>query len=120
MELLDLYLPVLLYVAGIILLIVLIVLGIKLIKILDKVDKVVDNVETKVNSLNTLFEMIDKTSNSINTVVDSTLSAVVGFISGIFNKKNIEEDYYEEKRIWIWKVFSRRCYGCWTWNFICT
>lgn len=95
MELLDLYLPVLLYVAGIILLIVLIVLGIKLIKILDKVDRVVDNIETKVNSLNTAFDMIDKASNGFSLVVDSALSTITSFISGIFNKKKIEEDYYE-------------------------
>ena len=47
MILLDLYLPVLLYVVGIILLIVLIILGIRLIQILNKVDRVVDNVEEK-------------------------------------------------------------------------
>ena len=95
MELLDVYLPVLLYVAGIILLIVLIVLGIKLIMILNKLDRVVDNVETKINSLNTLFEMIDKASNSVSTIVDSFVSNAIGLISRIFNKKNVEEDYYE-------------------------
>ena len=55
MEMLNVILPVLLYVAGIVALIVLTVLGIRLIQILNKVDRVVDNVEEKVNSLNTAF-----------------------------------------------------------------
>ena len=95
MELLDLYLPVLLYVAGIILLIVLIVLGIKLVKILDKVDRVVENVEEKVNSLNTAFEIIDKASNGLAILGDNIVTTVTSFISGIFNKKKLEEDNYE-------------------------
>ena len=94
MELLDLYLPVLLYVAGIILLIVLIILGIKLIKVLDRVDRVVENVEEKVNALNTTFEVSTRATNSISTITDSFGSNAIGFISRIFKKKN-EEDYYE-------------------------
>ena len=45
---LNVILPVLLYVAGIVALIVLTVLGIRLIQILNKVDRVVDNVEAAV------------------------------------------------------------------------
>ena len=95
MELLDLYLPVLLYLAAIILLIVLIVLGIKLIKLLDKVDRVVENVEDKVNSLNTAFEMIDKASNGLSVIADGIITSVTSFIAGLFNKRKLEEDNYE-------------------------
>ena len=95
MVLLDLYLPVLLYIAAIILLSVLIVLGIKLVKILDKVDRLVENVEEKVNSLNTAFEIIDKASNGLAILGDNIVTTVTSFISGIFNKKKLEEDNYE-------------------------
>ena len=45
MEFLSQFLPILLYLAGIVLLVVLIILVIKLIKVVDKVDGVVDNVD---------------------------------------------------------------------------
>ena len=40
-------LPILLYLAGLVLLIVLIIVGIKLIGLLDKFDRIADNVEVK-------------------------------------------------------------------------
>ena len=96
MEFLNLILPVLLYIVGIILLIVLIILGIRLIKILDKVDRVVDNVENKVNSLNAAFDLIGKATDSLSLIGESFIGSLIGFVSGIFSKKNkSEEDYYE-------------------------
>lgn len=96
MEMLNVILPVLLYMAGIILLIVLIILGIRLIQILNKVDRVVDNVEEKVNSFNLAFDVISKATDTLAVVGDSVVGAIAGGISRMFNKKNKkEEDYYE-------------------------
>lgn len=93
---LDAILPVLLYVAGIILLIVLIVLGIRLIQILNKVDRVVDNVEAKVNSLNNAFDVVCKATDTLAVIGDSVVTTVTGVISKFISKKfNKEEDYYE-------------------------
>lgn len=95
---LNVILPVLLYIFGIILLIVLIVLGIRLIAMLEKVDRLVDNVEDKVNSLNGAFALIDKTTDSIALISDSIVNAIAGLIHklvGKKNKKKKEESIYE-------------------------
>ena len=95
MEFLNIILPVLLYIFGIILLIVLIILGIRMIQILDKVDRVVDNVEQKVNSLNGLFSIVDKATDGISMVTEKVVTFATNAISKIFKRKNKEEDIYE-------------------------
>ncbi len=96
MESLNMILPVLLYIAGFILLIVLIILGIRLIQVINKVDKVVDNVEEKVNTLNTAFDVVGKVSDTLSAVGESVITTIVGGISRIFNKRmKKEEDFYE-------------------------
>ena len=96
MDFLNVLLPVLLYVFGIILLIVLIILGIRMIQLLDKVDRVIDNVEAKVNSFNGFFEVLDKTGYGISLIGDKIVTIFTELISKIFNKnKKEEEDIYE-------------------------
>ena len=56
MEFLNEFLPILLYVAGIVLLIVLIILGIKAIKILDNVEDIVEDAQDKLDE----FDLIQK------------------------------------------------------------
>ena len=56
MEFLNEFLPIILYIAGIILLIVLIILGIKCIRILDDVQEVVDDVQEKVDEFSIKLE----------------------------------------------------------------
>lgn len=96
MESLNLFLPVLLYTFGIILLIVLIILGIRLIIILDKFDRVVDNIEGKVNSLNGFFSIIDKAADSIALISDSVVNTVASLVFKIFKKKKGKEDDIDE------------------------
>ena len=96
MEMLNLVLPVLLYVAGIILLVVLTVLGIRLIQVLNKVERVVDNVEDKVNSLNTIFDVVGRATDTLALVGDSVVNGIVSVVTRFFNKRfNKEEDNYE-------------------------
>ena len=96
MDVLDVLLPVLLYIFGIILLIVLIILGIRLIQILNKCEKVIDNVEEKINSFNDVFTVINKLSYGLSMVSDKLISSITNMVSKIFNrKKDKEEDYYE-------------------------
>ena len=92
MDFVNVFLPMTLYICGIILLIVLIVLGIKFIGVLDKVDRVVDNIEDKVNSLNTAFSLIDKTTDSIVGIGNTVLGAVNGLVSRFTRKKVYEEE----------------------------
>ena len=96
MEMLNVILPVLLYVVGIILLVVLTILGVRLIQVLNKVDRVIDNVETKINSFNNAFDVVSKATDTFAVLGDSVINTITGIISRIFNKKlNKEEDYYE-------------------------
>lgn len=94
---LNLILPVLLYVFGIILLIVLIVLGIKLIMMLGKVDRLVDNVEDKVNSLNRAFSLIDKTTDSIALLSDTIVNAIARLVHSLVGKKSNKKSKKEEE-----------------------
>ena len=59
LDFLNVFLPIALYIVGIITLIIIMILGIKLIGVLDKVDRVVDNIEDKVNSLISYFKKIN-------------------------------------------------------------
>ena len=86
------FLPMILYICGIILLIVLIVLGIKLIMILDKVDRVVDNVEEKVNSLNTAFSIIGRTTDGIIGIGNTIVNAVTSLTNKLMKKEKFVEE----------------------------
>ena len=92
MDFVNVFLPMTLYICGIILLIVLIVLGIKFIGVLDKVDRVVDNIEDKANSLNTAFSLINKTTDSIVGIGNTVVGAVNGLVSRFTRKKVYEEE----------------------------
>ena len=95
MEFLSQFLPILLYLAGIVLLVVLIILVIKLIKVVDKVDGVVDNVEGKINSFNGALAVMNKAADGLASISDSVIFGITTAISRIFNKgkkNNNEED----------------------------
>ena len=92
-------LPILLYIAGLVLLIVLIIVGIKLIGLLDKFDRIADNIEVKVSSLDGAFNFVDKFSDSVAMVSDSLVSTTVKLLSNVFGKnksKNIDKEDEDE------------------------
>jgi len=95
MEALNIVLPVLLYIFGIILLIVLIILGIRLIQILNKIDKAVDDTIERINLFNDVLSTLSKAANGVSAVGDKVISGLIGVVSKIFNKNKEEEDYYE-------------------------
>lgn len=92
MEFLNEFLPILLYIAGLVLLIVLIILGIKAIKILDNVEEVVEDVQEKVEEFDGAISLLSKTANSFAGISNSIVSGIVAVITKIFNKKMKEED----------------------------
>lgn len=91
MDFLNVVLPVLLYIFGIILLIVLIILGIRSIQILEKIDRLVDDMENKVRSLDSLFTIIDRTTDGFALITDRFVSVVTSAISRVFKKEKKEE-----------------------------
>ena len=78
----------------IVLVIILIILALKALDTLTKVDAILDNTKKKMESLDGLFNFIDVIDDKLALVTDTIISSVVGFISGIFNKK--KEDDIDE------------------------
>lgn len=91
--LVELLLPLILYVVGIILIIVLIIIGIKSIKILDKVDLIVDSVEERITVFDGALRVIKAAADGVAGISDTIVSAVTSIISKILNNK---KDNYKE------------------------
>jgi len=95
MEFLNEFLPILLYVAGIVLLIVLIILGIKAIKILDDVEDIVEDAQDKLDEFEGAISLLSKTANSFAGISSSIVSGITAAIGKIFSKK-LKEDEEDE------------------------
>ena len=87
---LNTFLPILLYILGIILMVILIILGIKAIQMMDKMDRIMDNIEDKVNSLNGMFAVINKTTDSIDLISSKVVGVVTNTIGRLF-RRNMKE-----------------------------
>lgn len=83
----SLFLQLMLYILGSILLIVLIVLGVKLIITMNKIENIVDDINGKVKSLNGIFSVIDMTTDKLALLSDKTISFISDMIKKIFNKR---------------------------------
>lgn len=95
MELLiNVILPVMLYVVAIILLIILIVVGIKLIKVLDRVDAIAENVEEKIDTFNGALRILKTASDGVANIGESIVCGVSNIVSKFIKNKN--ENYEEE------------------------
>ena len=93
MEFLNILLPTLLYIFGIILLIVLIILGIRTIELLDRVNKLTDDINDKVSSLDNLFSVIDRTTDGISLISEKIINSVSNLIISLVNRKRkVNED----------------------------
>ena len=86
-------LPIILYTLLSILIIVTIVLIYKLTITVDKANIVLDDVYKKVKKLDNLFEIIDKSADTINLVTDKLTGIISNSILRIFKKR--KEDEYE-------------------------
>lgn len=86
-------LPIILYTLLSILIIVTIVLIYKLTITVDKANIVLDDVYKKVKKLDNLFEIIDKSADTINLVTDKITGIISNSILRIFKKR--KEDEYE-------------------------
>lgn len=95
-EVLQIALPLILYLTATILLTFLIVLCIKLIKTMNKVDRIIEDVDKKVKSLDGVFSLIDfctdKISHLTNSLVDRLTNLVIGFGKKKYNNKEDNEN----------------------------
>lgn len=94
MEVASNLLPIILYTLLSILVVFVIVFVYKLIGTVDKANNVLDDVEKKVHKLDNLFEVIDRSADTISTITDSILSIVPVSILKYFRKKR-KDDYDE-------------------------
>ena len=98
MEELLKFLPIVLYILGIILLVVLIILGIKLIRTINRTNDVLDDVYKKSKSLNGLFDTIDAITDTLANVSDNVVGLLSKLFSKIFSiKKKTSHKLKEEK-----------------------
>lgn len=97
MDALNMALPVILYVCGIIALIVLIILGIRLIQVVNKVDNTIDEYMEKLSIFTKSLGSLTKAAAVISKVGDKAISGLTTAVSKVFNKKDKEEeeDYYD-------------------------
>lgn len=96
MDCLNTIFPVILYCLGSILLIVLIILCIKTIFTLKKVDHVVDDVSGKVGKLDGVFNIIDKSTDTVSLISDKVIDSISNLIGKIFSKKKKKEEKIDE------------------------
>ena len=100
MAFLQEFLPIVLFVLGIVLLVVLIILAVRMLDTVDKVNRILDSVDAKVNSLNGVFRIVDKFSENMSFLSERMIDGVTGIINRIFSRKkrksyDEEDDYYE-------------------------
>ena len=93
MEIANQLLPIILYTLLSILVVVIIVFVYKLTITLDKANVLLDDVYKKVKKLDNLFEIIDKSADTINLVTDKITGTIANSIMKIFKKKRKEDDY---------------------------
>lgn len=93
MEIASQILPIILYSLLSILIVVVIVFIYKLTITVDKANVVLDDVYKKVNKLDNLFDIIDRSADTINLVTDKITGIISNSILKIFKKKRKEDDY---------------------------
>ncbi len=92
MEFLEAFLPILLYILGIVLMVVFIILGVKLIATVDRANAIMDDVEGKLQTLNGIFKAIDHVKHTTEFVTDRIINGVTSIVDKIFRRKK-EEDF---------------------------
>lgn len=92
METASTLLPVIFYTLLSILIVVAIILLYKLTITVDKANVVLDDIYGKVKKLDNLFEIIDKSADTINTVTDKITGIISNSIMKVFKKRKEDED----------------------------
>ena len=85
-------LPIIFYTLLCILVVFVIVFVYKLTKTLDKTNILLDDVYVKVKKLDNLFEIIDKSADTINSMTSKVFEIIVGAFSKLLSKKRKDEE----------------------------
>ena len=92
METASTLLPIIMYTLLSILIVIAIILLYKLTITIDKTNIVLDDIYGKVKKLDNLFEIIDKSADTINLVTDKITGIISNSIMRIFKKRKEDED----------------------------
>ncbi len=92
MEMASSLLPIIFYTLLCILVVFVIVFVYKLTKTLDKTNILLDDVYVKVKKLDNLFEIIDKSADTINSMTSKVFEIIVGAFSKLLSKKRKDEE----------------------------
>lgn len=92
METASTLLPIIMYTLLSILIVIAIILLYKLIITIDKTNIVLDDIYGKVKKLDNLFEIIDKSADTINLVTDKITGIISNSIMKVFKKRKEDED----------------------------
>lgn len=92
----SLFLQLLLYILGSILLIVLIILSVKVIITMNKIENIVDDINGKVHSLNGIFSVIDITTDKLALLSDKSINFITEIIKKIFYKRKEKNEDEKE------------------------
>ena len=92
METASTLLPVIMYTLLSILIVVAIILLYKLTITIDKANVVLDDIYGKVKKLDNLFEIIDKSADTINLVTDKITGIISNSIMKVFKKRKEDEE----------------------------
>ncbi len=92
METASTILPVIFYSLLSVLIVVAIILLYKLTITVDKANVVLDDIYGKVKKLDNLFEIIDKSADTINLVTDKITGIISNSIMKVFKKRKEDED----------------------------
>lgn len=92
MEMSNELLPMLMYSLICALIVFIIVFVYKLIVMLNKTNTLLDDVIVKVHKLDNLFEVIDKSTSTINSVTNRVSEGVIKFLFKIFKKRKDDFD----------------------------
>ncbi len=94
METASSLLPIILYTLLSVLVVFVIVFVYKLTITLDKANNVLDDISDKVHKLDNLFDIIDRSADTISLVTDRVSGIISSSILKFFKKKR-KDDYYE-------------------------
>lgn len=95
-DILNTYLPIIIYILLCILIVLLIIICFKVLKAINKAQEIVDDVDRKVKSLNGIFSIVDVFADKISSITEVITDSIVLFIKKISKKRKLKEEDRKE------------------------
>lgn len=92
----SVFLSILLYILGSILLVALIVLVVKLINTITRINAMLDEVDKKMAKFDRIFRVADIVTDNMALVSDKVVDGISSFIRNVFKRKKRKEDNINE------------------------